>query len=416
MSDSAKGQHDPYAAFRLADYRNLMGAWLLIGMTHRMQLVVIGWHIYERTGSAMAIAWIGFSQFLPSLLMALPAGQMADRHDRRVLLIASVLVAALAALVLLGAAAADAGNEWLYAGSFIGATAQSINRPARAALMTGLVPPAVLPNAVAWSAGVNQCAAMAGPALAGLIIAASGGALAAYGVVAVGSVIALMLALRIRPFPAALPALTGPASGGLRHLLAGMVHIVRTPVILGSSLLDMLVVLFGAAMGLLPIYAKDILQVGPSGLGWLASAPAVGAILTVFTLNHLRPSPRPGQRFLWAVAAYGVAVLVFGSSTHFLLSLAALAVMGSMNSISVVTRHTVLQAYTPDELRGRVSSANGLFSGASSELGQFEAGAAAALTTPVIAVLFGGCFILAMTAFTTQRFPQLRALNSLTLS
>ena len=409
--------HDPYGAFRIADYRNLMGAWLLIGMTNRMQLVALGWDMYERTGSAMAIAWIGVSQFVPSLLLALPAGQMADRYDRRKLMMASTLVAALAALVLLVAAATEARSEWLYLGSFIGAAAQSLNRPARAALMTGIVPSALLPNAVAWSAGVNQCAAMAGPAIAGLAIALSSGALAAYAVVAAGSVAALALVLRIRPNRATVPiAASGREASGLQHLFAGMVHIVRTPVILGSSLLDMLVVMFGAAMGLLHIYAKDILQVGPSGLGWLASAPAVGAIVTVFVLNHLRPSPRPGQRFLWAVAAYGCATLVFALSTHFVLSLAALAIVGSMNSISVVTRHSLLQAYTPDELRGRVSSANGLFSGASSELGQFEAGALAALTTPVTAVVLGGCFTLAMTAIIAQRYPQLRELHSLTLS
>jgi MFS family permease len=395
------------------DYRSLISAWLLIGMAHRMQVVTLGWHLYERTGSPMAIAFIGLSQAIPSVVMALPAGQMVDRYDRRGLLLLSGLVSAIAALALVVAAAADMASYWLYLGSFVGAAAQVVNRPARNAILPSVVPASLLPSAVSWSAGTNQLAAVMGPSIAGILIASTGGALAAYSVVAGANVLALVLTLRMRPH--ATPK-APEETRGLQHLLAGMVHIMRTPVLMSSIVLDMVQVMFSGAMGLLPVFAKDILHGGPEVLGWLASAPAVGAVVMVVVLNHLPTSQRPGRRFLWAVAGYGLACMLFGLSTQLELSLLALFVMGALNSISAVTRHTMLQAYTPAHMRGRVSSANGIFSGGCSELGQFEAGALASLTTPVFAVVAGGAFTIAAAAFAAQRFPELRRLTSLTLN
>jgi len=202
------------------------------------------------------------------------------------------------------------------------------------------------------------------------------------------------------------------AATGLQHLFGGIVHIRRTPVILGVCLPDMQMVVCTGAMALLPVYAKDILQVGPSGPGWLASAPAVGAITTLL-LNHPPPSRRPGLQMLWAIAGYGMCTVIFGLSTNFALSLAALAAMGALNSIGVVTRQTVVQSNAPSHMRGRVSLASGMFSSASTELAQAGAGLMATLTSPVITVAFGGVATLFFVAFIARVFPSVRGLKPL---
>ena len=381
-------------------------------MVQRMQVVALGWHMYEKTGATMAIALIGLSSAVPSFLTTLPAGQLADRWDRRKLLLTSVLIQAIAAIALLAVAVADLDARFLYLGSFIAAIATAINRPARSSILPGLVPAELLPGAVAWSAGFNQVATIAGPSVTGLLIAATGGPLAAYGAVAAGAVLALLFTLRLPPQK--VPKASGEARG-FQHMMAGMMHIVRTPVLVSSISMDTVQVIFCGATGLLPVFAKDILHGGPEVLGWLASAPAVGAITTIFVVNHMPHSERPGLRFILAVMAYGSASVIFGLSTSLALSLIVLFIMGSMNSISSITRNTVLQAYTPGNLRGRVSAANHIFASTTTELGQFQAGAMATLTNPVIAVVAGSAFTVLYAGFIAWRVPSLRRLASLTL-
>lgn len=384
-----------------------------------MQAVVLGWDIYERTGSVLAITWVGIAQFVPSLLFFLPAGQLADRYDRRLLLVASFAVSAMAAVLLACAAMADAPMLWFYAGCFIGTLGQVLNRPSRAALLASVVPGHMLSTAITWNASAFQIATFIGPALAGVLLAASGNAIAGYWTVALLNVAALAMAFRIRhrdrPATAESHANTNETTkaAGIEHLLGGITHIRKTPVILGMCSLDMLMVVFSGAMALLPVYAKDILQVGPSGLGWLAAAPAVGAITTLLLLNHLPPSRRPGLQMLWAIAGYGVCTVIFGLSTNFALSLAALAAMGTLNSIGMVTRQTVVQSNTPSHMRGRVSSASSMFSSASTELAQAEAGLMATLTSPVITVVAGGVATLFFVAFIARSFPTVRELKPL---
>ena len=379
-----------------------------------MQAVVLGWDIYERTGSVLAIGWIGVAQFVPSLLFFLPAGQLADRYERRMLLAISFAISAAASLLLAGAAMTDAPLLWFYAGCFINTLGQVVNRPARAALLSSVVPISILSTAITWNASTLQIAVFSGPAIAGFLLASTGNAIAGYWTIALLNIAALLMALRIRhrDRPAAHHVTTGNATG-LEHLLGGITHIWKTRVILGVCSLDMLMVVFTGAMALLPVYAKDILQVGPSGLGWLASAPAVGAIITLLLLNHLPPSRRPGLQMLWAIAGYGACTVIFGLSTNFALSLAALAAMGALNSIGVVTRQTVVQSNTPAHMRGRVSSASSMFSGASTELAQAEAGLMATLTSPVITVVMGGVATLFFVAFIARAFPSVRGLKSL---
>ena len=380
-------------------------------MTVKMQVVVLGWDIYERTGSAVAIGWVGIAQFVPSLLFFLPAGQLADRCDRRTLLVASFAVSGAAAFLFAFAAMADAAIGWFYLAGFTLSIGQVLNRASRMALLASVVPTTMLSTAITWTTSASQIATFIGPALAGLLLAASGSAIAGYWTVATLNALALIMALRIRSRDRPTPG--NNAAGGLGHLLGGLVHIWKTRVILGVCSLDLLMVVFTGAMALLPVYAKDILHVGPSGLGLLASAPAIGAITMLLLLGHMRPARRPGVQMLWAIAGYGACTVIFGLSTNFLLSLAALAAMGSLNSIGVVTRQTVVQAHTPAHMRGRVASASGLFSNASTELAQAEAGLMATLSSPVITVVCGGLFTLLCVALIARGFPSVRDLKPL---
>jgi len=403
--------HDPYAAFRRPDFRRLLCAWCLSGFANKMQTLAIGWYVYERTGSALSIGWVGLAQFGPALLLFLPAGQLVDRYERRTLLTAALGVSACAALLMM----LTALNQWslglLYLGCAINSAALTLNRPARASMVPTLVPSDVLPNAVAWAAGSFQAATFSGPVMAGMIIALSGDAIVAFGLNCVLYVCALLMALRIgtreRRTEMQRPGLN------LHDILAGVHHVLKSRIILGSLLLDLASALFGGATALLPVYAKDILQVGPAGLGWLTAAPAVGALLTAITLGHLRPTQRGGMRFLLAMAGYGIATMIFGLSTSFMLSMAALFVFGSLNNINQITRQTLMQAHTPDELRGRASSVNAIVAVSSNELGAFECAAVAALTTPVVAVVSGGAITLLAAGLVAWKFPELRRLKSL---
>lgn len=400
--------HDPYAPFRRPDFRRLLGAWALSGFASKMQTLAVGWYVYERTGSALAIGWVGLAQFAPALLLFLPAGQLVDRYERRSLLILAFSVAACASLLMLYTVWAHAGLGWLYLACAVNGSAQALQRPARAALMPTIVPLNILPSALAWAMGCFQAATFCGPVLSGLIIAVSGSAVINFGANALLFFLALLLATRIgtRERPQSSP-------GGLSELLAGVRHVFRTPVILGSLLLDLASALFGGATALLPVYAKDILAVGAGGLGWLTAAPAIGSLCMGIALGHMRPSQQGGRRFLLAMAVYGLATMLFGLSGWFPLSLFALFLIGAMNNINQVTRQTLMQSHTPDHLRGRASSVNSIFASSSNELGAFECGAVAALAGPVFAVASGGAITVLAAAAAGWKFPQLRKLTSL---
>ena len=400
---------DPYRAFRIANFRNLVTSTFLAGLASQMQAVAVGWDVYERTGSAMALGWVGLVQIAPVIVLFLPAGQIADRHDRRNIIIASLALAVLAAASLAYAGFSGASVGWLYLACAAGSAAQTINRPSRQALLPSVVPVPMLENAMTWSSGAFQLAAVAGPALAGMLIASANSAAAVYAVSLGLLGLSLLFATRIKRAPM----VARPSERTWRDLFAGVVHVWKTQVILAVISMDLLAVLFGGATALLPIYAKDILQVGPTGLGWLAAATPAGACLMVIAQGHLPPSKNAGARFLWAVAGFGIATVVFGLSTTFWLSMLALAAIGALDNISVVTRQTVVQSYTPDALRGRVSSVNSVFISTSNELGAFESGLVASLTTPVFAVVSGGIATVLLVAAGAKAFPELRRMKSL---
>jgi MFS family permease len=409
MRSTPSSAHDPYAPFRIADFRRLMAMAFLTAIVQQAQGVAIGWDIYERTGSALALGWAGLAQFLPIAAFFLPAGQIADRHDRRRVIAWSLGLWSVAALVLAGATHFDAGVGWIYAAITGTGAAIVLNRAARDAMLPKLVPASILQSAVAWNMSTFQFALVSGPAIAGMVIAATRSAEVVYLFNLVALVASAWLALTIQHRFA--PEAKGP--GSLGELFSGVTHVWRTKVVLGMMSIDLFAVLLGGATALLPIFAKDILQVGAGGLGWLAAAPAIGAVLMGVTQGYRRPWAHAGRAFMWGVAVFGLATVVFGLSRLYWLSLAALVVLGAADNASAVIRQTVLQLRTPDALRGRVSAVNRVFISSSNELGAFESGVLAAFTGPVFAVVFGGAATLAIVALGVKLFPEIRRLRTI---
>ena len=380
----------------------------LAGTTgNQMLMVAVGWQMYELTGSAWDLGLVGLLQFLPALLLTLPAGHVADRSHRARIVAACLLAQGLVALVLtgasqgLGAAGPWISREWLLALSVVLGAARAFQMPAQQALTPLLVPPSMLPRAMAFSSGGMQAAVIGGPALGGVIFVA--GATAVYATCVMLFLVGCLLVSRVEYAHVAPP--REPVS--VASLLAGAAFVWQRKALLGAVSLDLFAVLLGGATALLPLFAKDILHVGPWGLGLLRAAPAVGALLTSAWLTRWPLERRVGHRMLAAVAVYGVCMLAFGWSTSFALSLAVLAVSGAADMVSVVVRQTLVQLETPNEMRGRVSAVNSVFIGASNQLGEFESGATAAWLGPVGSVILGGVGTLLVAAAWLRYFPEL---------
>jgi len=373
----------------------------------QMLMVAVGWQMYELTGSAWDLGLVGLFQFLPALLLTLVAGHVADRLNRARIVLVCMSVQCLVALVFMAATEGLlatgpwASRELLLGLSVALGAARAFQMPAQQALTPQLVPPALLSRAMAFSSGGMQAAVIAGPALGGLIFVA--GATAVYASSAGFFLIASILMSRVRYVHMAPP--HEPVT--MSTLLAGLVFVWERKVLLGAVSLDLFAVLLGGATALLPLFAKDILMVGPWGLGLLRAAPAVGAVLMSVLLTRRPMQRRVGHRMLWAVAVYGVCMMVFGLSTSFALSLIALALSGAADMVSVVVRMTLVQMETPNEMRGRVSAVNSVFIGASNQLGEFESGATAAVFGPVGSVVLGGVATLLIAAAWLRYFPDL---------
>lgn len=387
--------HVPFRRFWLARVATTV-AYQMVG-------VGVGWHVYELTGSALALGLIGLAQFLPALLLILPAGQIADRYDRRrVAAWAERVEAVAAALLALGSHGGWLTVGGIYALVLVIGAARAFETPSLQALLPRLVPADWLGRAVAGSASAIQTAVIAGPALAGLVYAAGPA------VVFAGSAALWLLAsVQLGRIATLARPLAAPPAPGLDTLFGGIAFIRSRPVVLGAISLDLFAVLLGGATALLPIYARDILASGPVGLGLLRSAPAVGALaMSLWLAQH--PLERGVGRLMFAsVAVFGVATLAFALSTHYALSLLALVVLGASDMISVVIRSSLVQLETPDEMRGRVSAVNSVFIGASNQLGEFESGLTAALFGTVPAAALGGLGTLAVVAIWMRLFPAL---------
>lgn len=370
-------------------------------MANQMLMVAVGWHMYDLTGSAWDLGLVGLFQFVPALLLTLPAGQAADRWHRGRIFAACMGVQATVAVVMAVASGQDAASRSLILGlSVVLGVVRAFQMPTQQAITPLLVPPALLPRAVTLSTAGMEFAVISGPALGGIIYI--WGASMVYATCTALLLVAMVLALAVRY--AHKP---GHAAASWRAVLAGMGFVWRNKVLLGAFSLDLFAVLLGGATALLPIYAKDILHTGPEGLGLLRAAPSIGALLMSFVLMRWPLQRRVGRYLLGAVGVYGLAILVFGVSTHFGLSMVALAVAGAADNVSVVIRLTLMQLDTPDELRGRVSAVNSIFIGASNQLGEFESGAVAALLGPVGAVVLGGVGTLLVALSWIKLFPDL---------
>lgn len=375
----------------------------------QVQAVAVGWQLYEMTGDPLDLGLLGLVQFLPVLLLTLPAGEAADAFPRKLVV---GLCRAAAGLAVLGLAAGSLAGWLDRAAIFVLVgllgVARAFEMPAGQALLAGVVPGALFPRAVSLSSTANQLATIGGPALAGGLIAL-GGAEAAYLAATVALLAAGGLTLGL---PVAAHA-RGPRGGGLARMLEGIAFLRARPVLVGALSLDMVAVLLGGAAALFPVYARDVLEAGPWGLGLLRAAPAAGAMAMGAWLAW-RPMPgRAGARMFVAVIVFGLGTTVFALSPSLPLSLAALAVAGAADLVSVVVRQSLVQLGTPDEMRGRVAAVNALFIGASNQLGEFRAGAAAALLGPVAAAALGGAATVAVALAWMRLFPALRAVDRL---
>jgi MFS family permease len=406
-SNEEPGKHDPYAAFRIQDYRLYILGWWVAMVGTRIQSVAIAWEMYQRTGDALSLGLVGLAQALPTMALALPAGYLADNFNRRKLMMLSLVGMTTTSLALAGLSFTQ-GPIWLmYLFLFLDASAVMVGRPARVALLPQLVPTRVFPNAVMWNTSLMQISAVLGPAIGGFVVAVN--VPIAYVISALCSLTFVVLLRWLHFQPGAKRA--GQAS--LQTLLAGIQFVRQTRIILVIISLDLFAVLLGGAVYLLPIYAQDILQVGATGFGWLRAAPAVGAFCMAVLLVYLPPMRQAGRNLLLAVAGFGLATIIFGISKSFWLSFAMLFLTGAFDNISMVIRQTLQQLLTPDEMRGRVSAVSSVFVSASNELGGLESGMVAHWFGPIFSVVSGGIGTLLVVAITGLVAPQLRAVGAL---
>jgi len=370
-------------------------------VANQMLMVAVAWQMYDITGSAWDLGLVGLFQFVPQLLMTLPAGHVVDRLHRARIFAACMGIQALVAVLLLAAIPGGFATRGLMLGvSIVFGIARAFQLPSQQALTPQLVPPHLLVRAIALSTSGVQAAIICGPALGGVLYTV--GATIVYGTGGALLLIAFALTLTVRY--AHQPS---HSANTLRSVFAGVSFVWTHKVLLGAMSLDLFAVLLGGATALLPIFARDILDTGPVGLGLLRAAPAVGALTMSLAQARWPLQKRVGPRMLACVAAFGACMIVFGLSSSFILSLLALAISGAADNVSVVIRLTLMQLETPDEMRGRVAAVNTIFIGASNQLGEFESGATAALLGPVGSVVLGGIGTLLVAAGWIKLFPDL---------
>ncbi len=367
----------------------------------QMLMVAIAWHMYDLTSSAWDLGLVGLFQFLPALVLTLPAGHVADRHHRgRILTLCLVLQFAIALLLMAASHWNFATRELILGISVMLGVARAFQMPAQQSLIPLLVPQSMLQRAIAMGASGMQIAIICGPALGGLLYVGGPATVYATAAATLLASIAFAVGIHYKHTPNAMAA-------SWESVLAGLKFVWQRKLVLGATTLDLFAVLLGGATALLPIYARDILQIGPVGLGLLRAAPAAGAFLASIALLRWPLRRHVGPKLLAAVAVFGLATVVFGLSRSFTLSLLALVLTGAADSISVVVRSTLVQLETPNEMRGRVSAVNSIFIGASNQLGEFESGATAAAFGAVGSVVFGGVGTLLIAASWFKLFPAL---------
>ena len=404
--------HDAYAALRHREFRWFIISLFTMVVGSQLQAVVVGWQVYRLTHDPLSLGLIGLAEALPFIGVALPAGYLADRRNRRAISVASLLVLACCSAALLTFSATPgllvrAGVGPVYATIFVSGLARGILQPARQALGAEIIPRSVYQNAIAWRSSTWQTASVIGPAIGGLLYGFAG-AVASYGTAMLLMLVALAAFLMVRyaPEPRSLE-----RTSMFAELLSGLRFVWSEHAILAALSLDLFSVFLGGAEALLPVFAAEILKVGPQGLGLLRAAPAAGAVTMGIFLAHRPPFRRAGRAMLVAVAVFALAIVGFGLSRDYYLSLALLALSGMADNVSVVIRSTLIQLLTPPQMLGRVSAVNSIFVGSSNELGAFESGVAARLFGAVPAVVLGGSAALAVVGLTARLVPRLRTLG-----
>ncbi|CAN7595286.1 MFS transporter [Rhizobium leguminosarum] len=406
MSFSPTG--DRFAAFRHSSYTRFFFARFLLSFSQQIVSVAVGWQMYDQTGSAIYLGLIGLVQFLPSLLLILVTGSVADRYNRRAIAALCSLVSALCTLALLVMTVMGTFTPLpVFAVLLIFGVERAFMSPAVQSLAPNLVPEQALSNAIAWNSSSWQLAAITGPVLGGLLYGVS--ASTAYTVAVIFSVLGAALLYMI-PKP---EQKTAGETKSWAMILGGFSFIRAEKVVLGAISLDLFAVLLGGATALMPIFARDILTLGPWGLGLLRAAPGLGAIVMAIFLAAYPLKHRAGIYMFIGVALFGVGTIIFGISTNTEVSIAALALMGAADMVSVYVRESLIALWTPDQLRGRVNAVNMVFVGASNELGEFRAGTMAALFGAVPAVVIGGIGTLVVAAIWASSFPKLRGIDTL---
>jgi len=403
---------DARAAFRYPTFLRFQLARFCIVVATEMQAVAVGWQVYEITKRPLDLGLVGLAQFLPGIVLFLVSGHVADRFNRRNLLILcdvgfAICFAMLLAITLRGGVSIIS----VFAVLVLLGVVRSFNGPVSRAMLPHLVPPEHFAGSVAWASSIFQAATILGPILGGLIYAFARGPIAVYSGALVASTVAIVLTLEL---PSQEKARARPAAN-LSTVFDGFRYIWREKLIFGAISLDLFAVLLGGAVALLPVYAREILQTGPWGLGILRSAPGIGAGIMAIAIAHRPLKNRAGATMLWCVAGFGLCTVIFGVSRSFAISVLALFLVGATDMVSVIVRATLIQVATPDEMRGRVNAVDMIFIGASNELGQFESGITAHWFGVVPAVILGGVGAIIVTGLWAWMFPQLRKVNQLTM-
>ena len=402
-------RHDPYAALRHRDYRLLLIGRFITSFGNEMLTFTIGWELWLRTQSALALGMVGLVQVVPVILLSLPAGHIADQYNRKRIVIIAELAFGLCVLGL-GWLSYTEGSLYLIYFLLLGVgIARAFNEPASSTLVPETVPPHLFASAATWNTSVWHFASITGPALAGVLIGFFNAVTFIYLFAAFGAILFVILLTMIQGRKLAL----AEKSATWSAIKEGFRFMRDTKVILAAITLDMFAVLFGGAVALLPIYATDILKVGAQGMGIMRAAPSIGALIMAVIIAHVPPMKQAGKTLLLAVAGFGIATIIFGVSTSFILSVAMLGLLGALDNISVVIRGTLLLTHTPDHMRGRISAVNGIFIGISNELGAFESGVAASLLGPMGAVVFGGIGTIVVVLTIARFFPAMSNLKTL---
>lgn len=408
-------KNDPYAALRYKEFNIFLVVRFALVFGWSMQFIIIEWQVYSITKDPLSLGIIGLMEIIPAFTMALFAGHIVDQREKRNLLAFCIALFSLISLGLFLLTWPKINSGWststilysIYALVFFGGFLRSFFGPTIFSLVALIVPKRLYPNAATWNSSTWQMASVLGPAFAGFSISwidVHWSLCIVFGLV----IFSLILLFQVKKKPVLNPKIGEPI---LQSLKAGVKFVFKTKAILGALTLDMVAVLFGGAIALLPLFAQDILNVGSQGFGVLRAAPAVGAFLTMFVTAYLPISKNAGMKLLIAIFGFGICIIVFGLSSIFWISVVALFFSGVTDGVSMVIRQTILQLKTPDEMRGRVASVNSMFIGSSNELGAFESGVTAKLMGAVTAVVFGGTMTLATVLTTGIVSPSFRKLD-----